>query len=135
MSKFIRVIVDILINFAQSWGQYIYPTISQKNMTTQKEELITESCPIEGLLKMLSGKWKPQIFQLAQEQPVRFNSLLRQLPEANKQSISVALKELEEAGLLVKNVVQLKPLHIEYVLSEKGILVIPIFRQLEGLVE
>jgi hypothetical protein len=31
-------------------------------------------------------------------------------------------------------VVQLKPLHIEYVLSEKGILVIPIFRQLEGLV-
>ncbi len=93
-----------------------------------------EECPAEGLLKMLSGKWKPQIFRLAQDGPLRFNSLLRQLNGASKQSVALALKELETAQLLDKNVVRLKPLHIEYVLSEKGRELIPVFLQLELLV-
>jgi len=91
------------------------------------------SCPAEGALKMLSGKWKPQIFRIALDGPVRFSSLLRQIEGANKQSISVALKELEEQELLEKKVVKLKPLHIEYTLSEKGKSMIPVFRQLENL--
>ncbi|WP_370692049.1 winged helix-turn-helix transcriptional regulator [Kaistella sp. SH40-3] len=45
----------------------------------------------------------------------------------------MALKELEEQGLLEKITVQLKPLHIEYNLSEKGKSLIPVFRQLEML--
>ncbi|MDF2188445.1 helix-turn-helix domain-containing protein [Paraflavitalea sp. CAU 1676] len=91
------------------------------------------SCPAEGLLKMLSGKWKPQIFRIAVEGPVRFNGLLRQLEGASKQSVAVALKELEENGLLEKVVIKLKPLHIEYNLSQKGQSLIPVFRQLESL--
>ena len=82
---------------------------------------------------MLSGKWKPQIFRLAVEGPVRFNTILRQVEGSNKQSIAVALKGMEEQGLLEKEVVRLKPLHIEYHLSEKGRLFIPVFRQLELL--
>lgn len=91
------------------------------------------SCPAEGLLKLLSGKWKPQIFKLALDGSVRFSSLLRDIEGSNKQSIAVALKELEEQGLLEKTTVQLKPLHIEYKLSEKGKSLIPVFRQLEML--
>lgn len=48
------------------------------------------SCPAEGLLKLLSGKWKPQIFRIALDGPVRFSSLLRQIKGSNKQSIAVA---------------------------------------------
>jgi DNA-binding HxlR family transcriptional regulator len=91
------------------------------------------SCPAEGLLKQLTGKWKPQIFRLALEGPVRFSALLRQLEGSNKQSVAVALKELEEQELLEKNVVREKPLHIEYTLSEKGRQLIPVFRQLEQM--
>lgn len=92
-----------------------------------------QGCPAEELLKVVSGKWKPQIFRLALEKPVRFNSLLRELPQSNKQSIALALKELEEQGLLEKVIVKQKPLHIEYTLSDKGKSMIPIFRQLEQL--
>lgn len=91
------------------------------------------SCPAEGLLKALSGKWKPQIFRIALDGPVRFNMLLRLVPGSNKQSIAVALKELEEQGLLEKKVVTVKPLHIEYNLSSKGQSLIPVFRQLENI--
>lgn len=97
-------------------------------MTTTKED-----CPAEGLLKLLSGKWKPQIFRLALDGPVRFNSLLNKLPNSNKQSISTALKELEEAELLIRTVVTEKPLHVEYTLSEKGRALIPIFVEIESL--
>lgn len=94
---------------------------------------IENGCPAEGLLKMLAGKWKPQIFRLVLDGSVRFSSLLREIEGSNKQSIAVALKELEEQGLLDKTIVKEKPLHIEYSLSEKGQLLIPIFRQLETM--
>lgn len=88
-------------------------------------------CPAQGLIKMLSGKWKPEIFRLAVEAPLRFSSLLRQIKGSNKQSLSVALNELEATGLLDKVVLQQKPLHIAYYLTEKGKALVPVLQQLE----
>lgn len=102
-------------------------------MTTTKHSEEKETCPAQALLKSLSGKWKPEIFRLAVDAPLRFNSLLRQIDGVNKQSLSLALKELEEAGLLEKIVVKEKPLHIEYHLTENGRSLIPVFRELEKL--
>lgn len=102
-------------------------------MTTNSNIDNDNNCPAEGLLKMLSGKWKPQIFRLAVDGPIRFNTLLREIAGANKQSVAVALRELEEVELLTKNIISQKPLHIEYRLTEKGHSLIPVFKQLESL--
>lgn len=107
--------------------------MSQKNMTTENVLNTTEICPAQGLLRMLSGKWKPEIFYLAIESDLRFNTLLRLIEGANKQSLSTALKELVEAELLEKVVIKQKPLHIEYFLTERGKSLIPVFRQLENI--
>lgn len=102
-------------------------------MTTKKMTDETETCPAQGLLKLLSGKWKPEIFRLAVETPVRFSSLLRQIQGVNKQTLSIALRELEEVGLLEKVVIKQKPLHIEYYLTEKGKSLVPVLQQLEAM--
>lgn len=102
-------------------------------MTTKNLTDDTGTCPAQGLLKLLSGKWKPEIFRLAVEAPLRFSSLLRQIQGANKQTLSVALRELEEVDLLEKVVIKQKPLHIEYNLTEKGKSLVPVLKQLEGL--
>ncbi|AQX05642.1 helix-turn-helix transcriptional regulator [Elizabethkingia meningoseptica] len=102
-------------------------------MTTNISNKNNDACPAEEVLKLLSGKWKPQIFRLAAEGSLRFSNLLRQIEGSNKQSIATALKELEAEGLLIKNVIKLKPLHIEYTLSERGKLMLPVFQQLEKL--
>lgn len=102
-------------------------------MTTISAMKEKETCPAQALLKMLSGKWKPEIFRLAAERPLRFNSLLRDIAGANRQTLSVALKELEEAGLLRKAIVTSKPLHIEYHLTDRGSSFIPVLKQLESL--
>lgn len=91
-------------------------------------------CPAENLLKQLSGKWKPQIFRIAQAGPVRFNSLVRQLEGSSKQATAMALKEMEEHGILEKKIIKLKPLHIEYTLSDKGKSLISVFKELEHLI-
>ncbi|RQO32578.1 transcriptional regulator [Taibaiella sp. KBW10] len=102
-------------------------------MTSPKNTTDAETCPAQALLKSLSGKYKPEIFRLALEGPLRFSGLLRQLSGANKQSLSLALKAMEEDGLLERIVIQIKPLHIEYTLTEKGQSLIPVFKQLEHL--
>jgi DNA-binding HxlR family transcriptional regulator len=102
-------------------------------MTTTIEETTSIKCPAETLLKELSGKWKSHIFKLALQKPLRFNTLLKQLAGANRQSLSVALKEMVTYDLLSKTIINHKPLHIEYVLTEKGKSLIPVFLQLENL--
>lgn len=102
-------------------------------MTTEKMENTSETCPAQSLLKLLSGKLKPEIFRLAVSGPLRFNSLLRELNGSNKQSLSTALKELEAAELLEKKTISEKPLHIEYYFTEKGRSLVPVFLQLEIL--
>ncbi|MDI9874206.1 MULTISPECIES: winged helix-turn-helix transcriptional regulator [Bacteroidota] len=102
-------------------------------MTTKNQA--ENTCPAEGLLKTLSGKWKPQIFRFAVNGPIRFNTLLREIEGANKQSLATALKELESEGILHKVIISEKPLHIEYNLSERGQSLVPIFQQLEGIVK
>jgi DNA-binding HxlR family transcriptional regulator len=99
-----------------------------KILTTPADgESVLHECPAEDVLRLLSGKWKPQILQLAAQGSVRFNSLLRKIPGSNKQSLSVALRELEEEHVIVKTVISEKPQHIEYNLTDRGKAMMPIF--------
>lgn len=104
-------------------------------MTTKNSDENTETCKAQALLKLLSGKFRPEVFRLSLNGPLRFSSLLRDIPGANKQSLSAALRELEEAGLLERKIISIKPLHVEYYLSVKGKSLVPFFHQLESFGE
>jgi DNA-binding HxlR family transcriptional regulator len=100
---------------------------NSKIIMEHKSDGVLMQCPAEVVLKLLSGKWKPQIMQLASRGTIRFNRLLKQIPGSSKQSLSVALRELEEARVLSKNIISKKPLHIEYSLTDHGRAMIPIY--------
>jgi DNA-binding HxlR family transcriptional regulator len=100
-------------------------------MTTSETSDV--ACPAEAVIKMLSGKLKPQLFRHALNGPIRFSSMLREIKGSNKQSLAVALREMEEQGLLNKIIISEKPLHIEYQLSETGKKFIPVFVALEKI--
>lgn len=90
-------------------------------------------CPAEAMLKLISGKWKPQMLRMAMQRPLRFSTLHRQLPGSNRQSLSVALNDLEQAGLLHRHILRQKPLHVEYTLTERGTATLPLLQQLADL--
>lgn len=101
-------------------------------MTTPENKNPEEQpCPVQSLLKILSGKWRSTIFRMALRAPLRFNTLLREIEGSNRQSLSTALKGLEDEGLLEKITISEKPLHIEYHLTSKGHSLVEIFQQLE----
>lgn len=108
--------------------------MSQKNLTNKTSAEGKEICPVQKLLKSISGKLKPEILSLAIKSTLRFSSLLRDIEGSNKQSLSIALRELEEMNLLERVVIRQKPLHVEYNLTKKGKALIPIFQQLEDLI-
>jgi DNA-binding HxlR family transcriptional regulator len=85
------------------------------------------------IIENIIGKMEGADLQTGFKWPLRFNSLIRQLEGSNKQAVAVALKELEEEGLFERKIIQLKPLHVEYMLSERGASMISVFQQLEGL--
>ena len=103
------------------------PASSQTKLTTPH----STDCPAEEALRRISGKWKPQILRATADAPVRFNQLLRDLPDSNKQAITNALRELENDALLIRTVVQQKRLHVEYTLSDQGRMVVDLLRSME----
>ncbi len=104
------------------------PTKQINRMSTVSTK--STKCPAEELLKSLGGKWKVHILHLTEDMPKRFSDYMRLLEGANKQSVSVALKELEEDNYLSKVIVSERPLHIEYSLTERARLVIPVLEKL-----
>lgn len=88
-------------------------------------------CPAEQALRSITGKWKPRIMRAASHGAVRFNALLRDLPGSTRQSLANALRELEEGGVLTRHVVRLKPLHVEYTLTDLGHQLVPLLMALE----
>ncbi len=117
----------------QSCNEHISKSISQKNMTTTHQIEQPQECPTEDVMRLLSSKFTLHIlFRVAVDANVRFSEFLRKIRGANKQTLSVALRDLVDEGYLIKTTVQLKPLHIEYSLSEKGQQLVPLLKQFEA---
>ena len=72
-------------------------------------------------LSLISGKYKMVIlYCLMEYQPVRFNELQRYLKKVSDKTLSQNLKELENDGLVVRNVYPQIPPKVEYSLTERG---------------
>jgi DNA-binding HxlR family transcriptional regulator len=84
-------------------------------------------CFFELTLLVIGGKWKPIIlYQLACEQIMRFSDLKRSIPEVTERMLSRQLRELEQDGLVHREVYKQVPPKVEYRLTDLGRSLIPI---------
>lgn len=85
-----------------------------------KEDLFGR-CPYVTAQKLLTGKWSMYIIYLLSNGPVRFNELLRRMPEEmTHTTLSRQLKTLETRGLVIRTSYDQIPPKVEYSLSEVG---------------
>lgn len=85
-----------------------------------KEDLFGR-CPYVTAQKLLTGKWSMYIIYLLSNGPVRFNELLRRMPEEmTHTTLSRQLKTLETRGLVIRTSYDQIPPKVEYSLSEIG---------------
>ncbi len=82
------------------------------------EPMHSEDCPVEVVLHLLSGKWKPLILHHLNKGTHRFGQLRRLLPDATQQMLTAHLRELERDGLVHREVYAQVPPKVEYSLTE-----------------
>jgi len=95
-----------------------------------KVQAVDEQCPFELGLNILSGKWKLKILWHLSKGTVRFNELQRLLGNITTKTLTEQLRELEEQGIILRTVFPEVPPRVEYSLSEIGITLKPILREL-----
>ena len=88
-------------------------------------------CPLSVAMDLLGGKWKAVILYHLQDGPQRFTALRRLLPGATEAVLSRRLQQLEQDGLLSRQVFGEKPpLRTEYALTDFGRSVVPVLNAL-----
>lgn len=88
----------------------------------------TFNCPMELAVHLIRGKWKCVILWNLSDETLRFGEICRRFPEATQKVLTAQLRELEESGLIIRNVYPEVPLRVEYSLSEFGQSLIPILK-------
>ncbi|MEO2259146.1 helix-turn-helix domain-containing protein [Paenibacillus amylolyticus] len=92
-----------------------------------------QDTPFGYTLSVIGGKWKMVImYLLADNQPVRFNELKRQIGAITYKTLSSQLKELEADGMVERKEYPQVPPKVEYRLTAKAETLLPV---LEGLCE
>ncbi|MER7670849.1 helix-turn-helix domain-containing protein [Kitasatospora sp. NPDC096128] len=78
-------------------------------------------CGIDAALDVVSGKWKGLIlWELATHGVRRFAELRRALPGVSEKMLTQHLREMEEDGLVHREVYAEVPPRVEYSLTEHG---------------
>lgn len=83
--------------------------------------------PITALMKSLSAKWKLEILFAIYEGNLRFGALHRAIPDITQPVLAGRLIELVEDGLITRQELGQKPLHVEYRFTDASIDLKPIF--------
>lgn len=87
-------------------------------------------CPVETTLSVIGGKWKGPIILNLATKTIRYNELQRRLSDITPRVLTKQLRELENDGILHREVYQeLRP-RVEYSLTEFGRTLIPVLTQL-----
>jgi len=77
-------------------------------------------CPVKATMDLLNGKWTLHILRELMDGRKRFNELGRALGSVSSRTLCSRLRELEDQGLLTREIINTIPPWVEYELTEKG---------------
>ncbi len=83
-------------------------------------------CPVEATLDLIGGKYKTLILWHLAGGPQRFSQLQRLILRATPKMLTQQLRELEEDGLIHREVFPVVPPRVEYSLTARGESLLPI---------
>lgn len=88
-------------------------------------------CPIRNVLSRMMDKWTLLVlYTLEGQGTLRFNDILRAIPDVSQKSLTVTLKSMEADGLVSRKMIPAVPVKVEYTLTERALSVMPLLDQL-----
>jgi DNA-binding HxlR family transcriptional regulator len=97
---------------------------------TNTEGFTPDDCAVAKTLKIIGSKWTMLILHNLFEGKKRFGELQRALGTVSPKTLSQRLQELEKDGIITRTVFTEIPLHVEYNLTQKGLTLKKIFKDL-----
>lgn len=88
--------------------------------------------PVELALHALGGKWKMPILWRLRNRVWRYHELWRDLPRITHKMLAQQLRELEDAGLLLRRELSTSPRRVEYEITELGRSAVPAIESLRA---
>jgi DNA-binding HxlR family transcriptional regulator len=98
----------------------------------EKEYLIslndtTYHCALDVTMDYVGGKWKTVVLWYLKKEKKRYGELRKLIPDITERMLSIQLKQLEDDGLIKREVFTEKPpLKVEYSLTDFGKTLIPV---------
>ncbi|GAA4414342.1 helix-turn-helix domain-containing protein [Nibrella viscosa] len=93
---------------------------------------VTARCPIRTTLEMLGGKWKLLILFQLSTGTLRFAELKRRIPDISEKMLAQELHNLINSDLIDKQDYHEVPPRVEYALTSKGKLVLPLIEEMRN---
>ncbi|CAH0313882.1 putative HTH-type transcriptional regulator YybR [Peribacillus sp. Bi96] len=80
----------------------------------------TTACPVAITVDVIGGKWKGIILYNLISGPKRFNELGKLMPYTTKRMLTLQLRELEQDGIVYREIYREIPPKVEYSLTAFG---------------
>ena len=86
---------------------------------------IPGGCPLTECMKVLAGAWTPHIIWHLRGGRRRFSELRIDIPPISAKVLSARLRELQERGVITRQVIDTSPPSVEYGLTNLGERLVP----------
>src|SRR5687767_7420770 len=103
------------------------------SMRSSKQPMVPEgyaACPVDVAFNIVGKKWNVLLIRNMLRGQRHFNQFLANIPGINPKTLSTRLKELERDQIIIRRIEKGTPVSIEYRLTEKGVALLPILRQM-----
>ncbi|RZV40430.1 MAG: transcriptional regulator [Candidatus Acidulodesulfobacterium acidiphilum] len=77
-------------------------------------------CPAQEAFKVLANKWSLMIIKELSSEKMRFNAIKKKIDGISSRELSKRLEVLEQIGAINRKIISIKPIMVEYSLTEAG---------------
>ncbi|WP_322101880.1 helix-turn-helix domain-containing protein [Paraburkholderia sp. J41] len=77
-------------------------------------------CPSRLLFDQIADKWSIMVLTVLDDGPARFNAIKRLLEGVSQKALTQCLRRLERNGLILRRVIPVSPVAVEYEITPLG---------------
>jgi len=85
------------------------------------------TCTETYAMDMIGARWKLAVFYHLKTGPLRFSVLKEKIGDVSDRMLTLHLREMEEDGLLIRNVYPEVPVRVEYTLTSSAMELQPVW--------
>ncbi len=80
----------------------------------------SSGCPSRQLIDQIADKWSMMVLVVLDGGPMRFNAIKRHLEGVTQKALTQCLRRLERNGIVLRRVLPLSPVAVEYEITPLG---------------